>query len=88
MNGSWRRKVTITGKKSLKKRRKKGQIKARQCVLRSRQVGRQAGNTHPKRLRKPNISTITPIAGHLKKTRSIPPRKQAVPRNLFLRAKK
>ena len=76
--------MTITGKKSLEKRRKKGQIRHGSCVLRSR----QAGNTHPKRLRKPNISTITPIAGHLKKTRSIPPRKQAVPRNLFLRAKK
>jgi hypothetical protein len=46
------------------------------------------GHTHPKRLRKPNISTNTPIVGHLKKTRSIPPRKQVVPRSLFLREKK
>jgi hypothetical protein len=48
----------------------------------------QHDNTHPKRLRKPNISTNTPIIGHLRKTRSIPPRKQIVPRSLFLREKK
>ena len=44
--------------------------------------------THPKRLRKPNISTNTPMVGHLRKTRRIPPKKQTVPRSLFLRAKK
>jgi hypothetical protein len=44
-------------------------------------------HTHPKRLRNPNISINTPMAGHLRKTRRMPPRKQAVPRSLFLRAK-
>jgi len=35
--------------------------------------------THPKRLREPNISTNTPMVGHLRKTRRIPPRKLIVP---------
>jgi hypothetical protein len=57
-------------------------------------VGKKVGyirvdeETHPKRLRKPNISTSTPMVGHLRKTRRIPPKKQTVPRSLFLRAKK
>jgi hypothetical protein len=69
----------MTGKKSLKK--EKGKVAWGSAL-------NAGGNTHPKRLRKPNISTNTPIVGHLRKTRSIPPRKQAVPRSLFLREKK
>jgi hypothetical protein len=45
-------------------------------------------HTHPERLRNPNISTNTPMALHLRKTRRMPPKKQAVPRSLFFRAKK
>ena len=82
MNGSWRRKVIMTGKKSLKKKESVGlESSMAMCVTRR-------DHTHPKRLRKPNISINTPVAGHLRKTRRIPPRKHAVPRILFLRAKK
>jgi hypothetical protein len=73
--------VMMTGKKSLEKKEGDG-IKS-YAATRNTQ-----GHTHPKRLRKPNISTSTPMVGHLKKTRRMPPRKQAVPRSLFLRAKK
>ena len=73
----------MTGKKSLKKKEKRKEkgdgIKLQHAA---------GGHTHPKRFKNPNISTNTPIVGHLKKTRRIPPRKQAVPRSLFLRAKK
>ena len=74
MYGNWRRNVRITGKKSLVK----GQYR----------VQRLSNNTHPKRLRKPNVSKITPKNGHLMNTSRIPPRKQSVPLNLFFRAKK
>ena len=43
--------------------------------------------THPKRLRKPNISINTPVMGHRRKTKRIPPRKHAIPRSLSLSAK-
>jgi hypothetical protein len=81
MNGNWRRKVRITGKKSLEAG--DGAGKEGRTVTRLPKE-----RTHPKRLRKPNISTNTPMVGHLRKTRRMPPRKQAVPRSLFFRAKK
>ena len=44
--------------------------------------------THPKRLRKPNISTNMPMNGHFKNTSRMPPKKHIVPRIFSLRAKK
>jgi hypothetical protein len=45
--------------------------------------------THPKRLRKPIVSTTIPMNGRLRTmTIRMPPTKQAVPRSLFFRAKK
>ena len=44
--------------------------------------------TYPKRFKKPNVSTIIPINGHLQNTRRMPPRKHTVPRIFCLRAKK
>lgn len=44
--------------------------------------------THPNRFRNPNVSTTTPMNGHLRNTSTMPPRKHKVPRSLFLRAKK
>jgi hypothetical protein len=47
--------------------------------------GRQAD---PKRFRKPKPSMSIPQNGYFRNTRRIPPRKHAVPRSLFFRAKK
>ena len=44
--------------------------------------------THPNRFKNPNVSIMTPMKGHLRKTRRIPPMKQTVPRSFCFRAKK
>jgi hypothetical protein len=45
-------------------------------------------DTHPNRFKKPNVSTIMPMNGHLRNTKSTPPRKHNVPRIFCFRAKK
>lgn len=78
--GICRKKVRMTGKKSLL---------AREMFSRLwwRRQGK-GGDTHPKRLRNPNVSTMTPTNGHLKNTRRMPPMKHTVPRSFCFRAKK
>lgn len=44
---------------------------------------------HPKRFKKPKVSTTMPMTGILNTiTITMPPIKQTLPRNLFFRAKK
>ena len=50
--------------------------------------GTYGSNTYPKRFKKPIVSTIMPINGHLRNTNRIPPMKQTVPRSFCFRAKK
>jgi hypothetical protein len=72
--------VRITGKKSLEEKTKKeDQIEQVPRAGQGKRYRYQQA-THPNKLRKPNISTNTPMVGHLRKTRMIPPRKQTVPR--------
>ena len=47
-----------------------------------------APHTHPNKFKKPNASMSIPQNGYRRKTSTIPPMKHAVPRSLFLRAKK
>ena len=76
-NGSCRKNVRMTGKKSL------------QNFESSNFSMHELGEfTHPNKFKNPKISTMNPMNGHLKNTSRIPPMKQMVPLIFCLRAKK
>ena len=77
MNGSCRRKVRITGKKSLNGEHVTGAMDNFKGL-----------KTYPNKFKNPNISTRNPMNGHLKNTSKMPPRKHKVPRIFCFRAKK
>ena len=85
MNGSCRKKLRMTGKKSLLAKQAKDD---QRHFERSTHKSHSQTDAHPKRFKNPTASTSIPMKVHLKKTRSIPVKKHTVPLSFCFRAKK